>query len=258
VVTTRADSNTIFATEDDYNQNIYYTHDGGATLWNTLTAPYPGSQYISDIKIDPRKNDHIWITYSGYGGAQVAEWSPASGWLHINGGLPDVPVYCFEIDRLSRDQYIGTEIGVYYRDSTMTNWAPYTTGMPNVMVSDLEINYATNELWAATYGRSLWKSPKHTTTPLPVSVSIVPFAADGITVSPNPNHGNFTLTVKNIADKKVTMRLMDNNGKAAWEASGAIKGGLLDVNAAGLTPGTYVFEIVSENAIEGRQKVVIY
>ena len=141
----------------------------------------------------------------------------------------------------------------------MTSWASYSTGMPSVMVADLEINYNTNELWAATYGRSLWKSPKHTTTVSPLATaSIVPFVADGIVISPNPNHGNFTVTVKNIANKPVTMRLTDNSGKIVWQGNGSVKDSGLEVNATGLVPGTYVFEIVSGNAVEGKQKVVIY
>ncbi len=258
VVTTVADSATIYATDDAYDQSIYYTHNGGTT-WTALTAPYSGSLYISDIKVDPRDKNHIWITYSGYGSPQVAEWTPTGGWHQINAGLPDVPVSCFAIDYISRDIYVGTEIGVFYRDSTMTTWAPYSTGMPSVMVVDLEINYNTNELWAATYGRSLWKSPKHTTTVSPLATaSIVPFVADGITISPNPNHGNFTVTVKNIANKPVTMRLTDNSGKTVWQGNGTVKDSRLEVNATELVAGIYVFEIVSGNAVEGKQKVVIY
>ena len=258
VVATAADPNTIFATEDASSQNIYYTHTGGSS-WTTLTAPYAGSQTISDIKIDPRDANHIWVTYSGYGSPQVAEWSTSGGWTQMNAGLPDVPVSCFAIDYLSRDIYVGTEIGVYYRDSTMTSWAPYTTGMPSVNVTDLEINYGTNQIWASTFGRSLWSSPKNTTTILPVSVlSIVPFVADGVTISPNPNHGNFTVTVKNIADKQVAMHVTDDNGKTVWQGNGILKGGKLDVNISGLVAGNYVFEIAAGNAIEGKQKLVIY
>jgi len=258
VVTTTADSNTVFATEGEYYQNIYYTHDGGAT-WTTLTAHYGGAQYISDIKIDPRDQNHIWITYSGYGSPEVVQWSPAAGFHEMNTGLPDVPVMCFAIDDISRDLYVGTEIGVYYRDSTMTSWQPFTTGMPSVEVTDLNINYATNELWASTYGRSLWKSPKHTTTVLPTSViSVVPFAPDAMLITPNPNHGNFTVTLKNTTANQVTMRLIDNNGKTVWKGNGTVNGESVNVNTTGLIPGNYIFEMASENSIEGRQSVVIY
>ena len=54
--------------------------------------------------------------------------------------------------------YIGTDVGVYFRNSTMADWIPYNTGMPNVIVNELEISYNNNKLWAATFGRGLWNS----------------------------------------------------------------------------------------------------
>ncbi len=259
IATTIADTATVFATEA-YTQTIYFTHDGGAS-WRAMSSPYSGYPAISDIKIDPAVNDHIWLTYSGYGSPMVAEWSPTTGFRLLNIGLPNVPVLCFAVDYLSRDLYVGTELGVYYRDSTMTSWAPFTTGMPTVEVTDIEINYATNELWAATYGRSLWKSPKHTTTVLPAApssvMSVVPYASDGMVISPNPNNGQFTVTVKNTTAANVTMRLMDNNGKTVWQGSGTLQGNTINVNAGKLMPGTYIFEMSSGNIVEGRQNVVI-
>jgi ligand-binding sensor domain-containing protein len=64
------------------------------------------------------------------------------------------------IDTSNRVKYIGTDIGVFYRDTTMTAWAAFQHGMPVVRVNDLQIDYATNRIWAATYGRSLWESPR--------------------------------------------------------------------------------------------------
>jgi len=259
VAATAADTNTIFATEDNYTQKIYYTYNGG-TSWTTMTSPYAGSQYISDLKVDPRDKNHIWVTYSGYGSPQVATWDSVTGiWTQMNEGLPDVPVMCFAIDYLSRDIYVGTEIGVYYRDSTMTSWAPYTSGMPSLEVTDLEINYATNELWASTYGRSIWRTQKNTITVLPTSVmNIVPFAPDAMTISPNPNHGNFTVIVTGSADKQVNMHLTDAAGKIVWHGSGMLSGGKINVTVPGLIAGTYIFEMDANNVVEGKQKLVVY
>ena len=40
----------------------------------------------------------------------------------------------------------------------MNSWTPFMTGLPNVIVNDLEIFYPTNKLRAATYGRGIWQS----------------------------------------------------------------------------------------------------
>ncbi|WP_394759220.1 T9SS type A sorting domain-containing protein, partial [Flavobacterium sp.] len=50
-------------------------------------------------------------------------------------------------------------LGVYYRDDSMTQWEPFEANLPNVSVSDLEINLEDNIITAATYGRGIWQSP---------------------------------------------------------------------------------------------------
>ena len=258
IATTMADTNTVFATDDSYSQQIYYTHNGGST-WTTLTAPYSGMNMIGDIKVDPNYKGHIWVGFANYGSPGVAEWTDTTGWQTMGTGLPNVPIMCLAVDYLSGDLYAGTEIGVYYRDTTMTNWAPFKSGMPSDEVTDLEINYATNIIWASTYGRSLWESPKHTATVLPTAVmNIVPFAPEAMTISPNPNHGDFMVTATNIADKQVTMHLTDAAGKTVWKGSGMLTGGKLSVHIQGLTAGTYIFEMDANNVVEGRQKMVVY
>jgi len=255
VVTTEADSNTIYAADDGSN-NLYYTHNMGST-WTTLTAPYSGA-IISDVKVDPRDKNHIWVSFSGYGSPEIVQWNLSTGWATLNTGLPDVPVNCIAIDTQNRDLYIGTDIGVYFMDTTMTSWVPYTYHMPVVRANDLQINYATNEIWAATYGRSLWKSGKHLTTSSASGVSVVPFVLDGIIIAPNPSHGDFTVTVNNITDKQVKMELLDLNGKNVWSENTTLNGNQVQVSIKNIASGTYIFQIATQNGIAGRQKIVIY
>ena len=257
IATTLADSNTIY-TVDDGSEKITFTHNMG-TSWTPITAPYSGG-VISDILVDPRDKTHIWTTFSGYGSPKVAEWhngSTTTGtWNFFNTGLPDVPINCIAMDYLSRDMYVGTDIGVFYRDSSSTTWQPYFTGMPSVRVNDLQINYETNELWAATFGRSLWKTKKHTTT---LGVSIVPFEPEALGIAPNPSHGNFMVTAKNLANKQVTVRIIDVNGRTAWESNGIVNSNAqINIDAKGLKAGNYLFEVLNDNAIVGKEKIVIY
>ena len=255
VATTPADSMTIYVAEDG-SENIFYTHDRGAT-WTTITAPY-GGYPNSDIKVDPTDANRIWVTYSGYGGPKVAKWTLSGGWSQMNTGLPDVPVSSIVVDSANKDIYIGTDIGVYFLDTTATAWVPYTFGMPALNVTDLEINYGTSEIWASTYGRSMWKSGKHIVNAVSSVPTIVPFAPEAIAISPNPSHGDFTVTTTNIPDKQVTMHLTDANGRIVWKGGAMLTGGKLSVNIQGLIAGTYIFEIDADNAVAGRQKLVIY
>ncbi len=56
--------------------------------------------------------------------------------------------------------YVGTYAGVYYKDSTMSNWVFFGTGLPvNSELSELNIYYgsggAEKRLRASTYGRGI-------------------------------------------------------------------------------------------------------
>ena len=53
--------------------------------------------------------------------------------------------------------YVGTSLGVYYRDDSMSSWSPFDTNLPNVSVRDLEINLEDAKLIAATYGEEYGK-----------------------------------------------------------------------------------------------------
>ncbi|MEY8020942.1 thrombospondin type 3 repeat-containing protein [Muriicola sp. SD30] len=55
--------------------------------------------------------------------------------------------------------YVGTSLGVYRIDDTLAEWEDYFTNLPNVAVSDLDINLDQEIITAATYGRGIWQSP---------------------------------------------------------------------------------------------------
>ena len=64
--------------------------------------------------------------------------------------------------------YIGTDIGIYYTDNSKTDWVPYSDGLPNVVIDELEIQYSSSKLRAATYGRGIWEAPLVSTSVTPV------------------------------------------------------------------------------------------
>jgi photosystem II stability/assembly factor-like uncharacterized protein len=55
--------------------------------------------------------------------------------------------------------YLGTSLGVYYLDDSSSDWQPFSGSLPNVAVTDLEINTEDSIITASTYGRGVWQSP---------------------------------------------------------------------------------------------------
>lgn len=261
VVTTRADSNTIYAADNGLGPNkLFYTHNMGSTAWTTINTPYP-TQKISDVIIDPRNKKQIYVTYSGYnstGSPQVVSYNEVPGtWTAFNTSLPDVPVNCIQMDYQNRTMYVGTDVGVFYRDSTMSSWQPFNTGLPSVAVYDLQIDYGTGKIWAATYGRSLWSSTRH--APGPNGVANVPATVQNLTVMPNPSRGNFTVIVNNpLTGQAINLKIMDNQGRTVWTGTSYSKNATIQVNTSVLAAGDYMLQVSGAGETIGWEKIVVY
>lgn len=181
-----------------YN-TLRHTTDGGTT-WSSMATP-SGAGAITSLAIKPTNASTIWVTSSGYS-AGYKVWKSTNGgtsWTNVSGTLPNVPTNAIVYEAGSQDRvYVGTDIGVYYRDLNTTDWQDFNTGLPNVVVSDLEIQYSSGKLRAATYGRGIWESP---------------LAANGTAVlSSTPD----SITVTLVQGDSTTRTLhMTNNGTAA-------------------------------------------
>lgn len=152
-----ANSNRMYTgTHDD----VYRTLNGGA-LWTNITpSPHVGS--FTSLVSDPENEDRIWLANSSYSGSIQVYYSSNGGstWSDYSGSLPDIPVNTIIYERGTQDGlYIGTDIGVYYRDNSLGDWVYYSDGLPVTVVSDLEIHYTSGMLRAGTYGRGVWESP---------------------------------------------------------------------------------------------------
>ncbi|MDQ3022049.1 MAG: hypothetical protein M3R36_15980 [Bacteroidota bacterium] len=142
--------------------SMWKTIDGGITNWTAVTVPaFTNSiTYIAVKNTDPNT---LWITYGGYTAGEKVYKSINGGasWTNISTGLPNLPIMSVVYDKsilTAENLYVGTDVGVYFKDGVV-NWAAFNTGLPNVVVSELEIHYgAVNKLRAGTFGRGLWET----------------------------------------------------------------------------------------------------
>jgi hypothetical protein len=74
------------------------------------------------------------------------------------GQLPDVPHHVVMIrpDDLTR-VYVGNDAGVFALDVSTGTWTNLTRNLPNATVIDLVYHLNDRALFAATYGRSIWR-----------------------------------------------------------------------------------------------------
>lgn len=240
------------------NNTIRVTTDFGGT-WSVIPGMTSGN--VSDIKVEPKNPNILWVTYSGYGSTKVRKFNRTTNtWTNHNTGIPNVPVNCIVIDSSNNTKYVGTDIGVYYLDTTMTTWQKYADSLPVVEVTDLAINYTSKQLWAATYGRGMWATDKKVFPSSSSSISLIPYAGGIISTYPNPNMGTFTIntTHSGFSNKSVSVRLYDANGKIAYETSDNFdSAGNLKINTNKLPSGSYICE-TSNSEMTARVAVTIF
>lgn len=151
-----ANPNIIIAMND---QVVYESKDAGET-WATKTLPAPLSAgAITSWAFSHDDENKAWVTIGDFGATRVYKTTNGgTNWVDISGNLPRIPANVIINEKNSPERvYVGTDIGIYYRDSTTNSWIDYSTGLPNTIVRDLQINYPAKTLLAGTYGRGLWK-----------------------------------------------------------------------------------------------------
>ena len=155
----------------DDTQILYKSTNGGsswtdiATLTTDLAFTFSWETNIIDIEIHPDDpdivcfgahgdsegtNDYVWCTWDG-----GVNWYSNSN--AIGSGVNKLLFQHGTRDRL----YAATDFGVKYTTlagpGTAATWATVPGGLPNVKVSDIDINYCRGKLIAGTRGRSVWE-----------------------------------------------------------------------------------------------------
>lgn len=241
------------------NSTLRYTTDFGDN-WIELTSLSSPQSNISDIMVDPYHKDSLWVTYRNYTGDKVAVVNiKTKTWSKFNVDLPEVPVNCITYDAQNKVFYIGTDLGVYYREYDSTGWNYFNNGtLPNVEVFDLEINNTTNTIWAATYGRGMCSSPTHKST---VGIATtIPLATNVITIAPNPNYGSFEISTQHamLKGEQANVRILNMAGVTVWNNNISISNNGNSSIKADLPRGTYIVEVIKDNTVFAKSKMVVF
>lgn len=137
---------------------IELSTNGGLTFSN-IKNNLPNN-WITDIAFDPNNDSTIIVTYDWSSSGRWIMMTNDLGltWTNITYNLDGLPMESVIIDHTENATiYLGGRIGFYKKAMNATNWDLYDENLPNCMIRDLEINYGSNTLKAATYGRGLWE-----------------------------------------------------------------------------------------------------
>lgn len=194
---------------------LWRTTDGGQ-VWTDITSNvFPVySAYINDIAVTENP-DKAFIVSTGFVQGEKVFMTMDGGetWQNISGSLPNIAVtsIVYQLGSPLNDLYIGTDLGVFYRNNNFPDWQSFSDNLPNVIVNELEIDYIESKLYAATYGRGLWAAnlmnPVTGTDDIPLSAK-----NPEVSVSPNPGSGLFTLFVTSEKEHDAMLEVIDITG----------------------------------------------
>jgi hypothetical protein len=157
------------------------------------------------------------VNFSGYTTDKVWKSTDSgANWTDITGSLPNVPTHkiIYKTGSTDGELFLATDLGVFYRTNTKGDWVQLGTGLPNVIVKDIEIHYGSEKLRAATFGRGLWEI-SITSTALGVEEKELPL--DAVLLYPNPTtNKSFTIQLNGLNGES-TIRIYNLVGSVVKE-----------------------------------------
>ncbi|WP_299103319.1 T9SS type A sorting domain-containing protein [uncultured Winogradskyella sp.] len=228
------DSNKLYLS---INGAFWYSLDGGAN-WMQSTANLGGGQ-INSIAVHPENPDKLAIATTNNQKVYVSSDNGVS-WTSIKWDLPNFSSQAVAWQTGSSDGlYVGMNYGVYYTDNTIgDSWTLFNNGLPNVRINELEINHLEGKLYAATYGRGLWRTNLYQE-----SLSNDSFEMDELAMFPNPASSAVNLKWK--SGETVAVRIYNSLGKLVFYSKATDLSNGYKIETSALETGVYFVKLNS-------------
>lgn len=244
------DDQIIFVGTDD--GKAWLTQNGGND-WTDISAGIP-NRWVTKIFASKENANTVYLTLSGYRfgesiGHVYKSIDFGETWVDISASLPDIPVNDIEQDNFG-NLFIGTDIGVLASGDEGGNWNVLGENLPSVVVSDLFIHETSQFLYAATYGRSIYK--------IDISDNILStnensFVSE-IKIFPNPASEMVTVSLKNTSGK-TSLIVYDTMGRSVKQENFENKKEFR-FSVENLQPGIYYLKI-SEEKKQATKKLIV-
>lgn len=229
---------------------LYKTTNGGTTNW-TVLGGFSGS--INSIAIHPTDANKIAIATTGAQKVYVSTDGGAT-WTSYLKNLPNFSALALTwTNYLQEGLYVGMNYGVYYiaTANPAAEWLPFSNNLPNVQISELEINTASNKLFAGTYGRGLWKSNLFD----PGALNTSEFEAlNSVKLFPNPASDVVSLVWDK--NENVTIKIYNTLGKLVYYAKDKSLMNTLEINTANFDAGIYFVNVNTVNGFMTKKLII--
>jgi hypothetical protein len=231
--------NTIYISNEN---ELYKSTDKGIMF----VLAYTADSKITSVAVHSSNSDLVYLTTAGINGQALKSTDGGATFIAFSEGLPAIGknVIKHQGRHSLNPLYIGTSLGVYFRDDSMSQWEPFDNNLPNVSVTDLEINLEDAKITAATYGRGIWQSE------IPIEIPPVDLRFESVLFSENYIHyGTFepAISVRNNGSNTLNEITIDYefNGASLQQIWTGVcsAGALTTINLPSITApvGVYTF-----------------
>lgn len=234
----RLDEMAIAASNNNY---IYIAQEG--RVWRTKNGQNSNPTWVevsnfrgnvNFIAVDPNNPERVALAATG--SRVYVSTNAGSTWTNIKGNLPDISVQCLVFDDTQANGlYVGMQSGVFYTNDNLSSWVPFSTNLPRVQTSELEIHYASRKIRLATYGRGIWEADLYGggNTDEITAPSDLTARVDG---------KNVTLTWEDNSSNENGFTIERSNGEA-FERIDYVTTGVQTFTDKNLANGTYTYRV---------------
>ena len=222
----------------------FNTITGGKTIIPSPSSIFPYG--ISNFVISNLDTNKIWaVSRAGFKIFQTLDGG--LNWIDVSGSLPEVAKneIVFE-GGLYEGLYIGTDVGVFYKNNTMSDWIRWMDGLPNVIINELEILPSFGKIRAATFGRGIWEGDLASL----VGIDEIKTNFENISIYPTPTSDILNIDGAKLANGKCNILIANILGQSLRETESKIENNSLQtqLDIHDLAKGIYLLSIISENS----------
>ena len=215
------------------NDLMYKTENQGQSDWVEISLPDLTGN-INAIAIHPEDEKHIAAAVSGTNKV-IHSQDGGDTWEILNNDLPDFSASAITFH--GNNLVLGMNYGVFYNySSSRDTWSSVSNNLPNVRITELEINPSLNKLYAATYGRGLWVADLE-----PLSLSSSRLNQFEFEVFPNPVESELTILTNKTFEAQI--KIYDFQGRLVYFSKNTMINDQFKIDLQFLNSGMYVLRL---------------